>query len=57
VDGGRARLQPVAIGQEAGLVTEVAGGLDEGDVVIVHPGNEVEDGTRVRGENRPVLRM
>jgi HlyD family secretion protein len=48
VEGRRAGLRPVAIGQEAGLITQVMSGLDPGDVVIVHPGNNVEDGTRVR---------
>lgn len=48
VEGRRASLRPVTIGQEAGLATEVASGLEEGDVVIVHPGNDVGDGVRVR---------
>jgi HlyD family secretion protein len=48
VEGGRAVLRPVTIGQEAGLATQVLGGLEPGEVVIVHPGNAVEDGVRVR---------
>jgi HlyD family secretion protein len=38
----------VAIGQQAGLVTQIVSGLAEGDVVIEHPPNTIEDGTRVR---------
>ena len=47
---GRAVRQRVTIGQQAGLHTEIAGGLREGEVVIVHPGNDVEDGMRVEPE-------
>ncbi len=48
IEGGRARLRDVVIGEEAGLAVQVLSGLEEGDVVIVHPGNEVEHGVRVR---------
>jgi HlyD family secretion protein len=51
VAGSRARVRPVTVGREAGLATQVLGGLEEGEVVIVHPGNEVEDGARVRVGN------
>jgi HlyD family secretion protein len=47
VEGGRAVRRRVVIGQEAGLFTEVVQGLEEGNVVVVHPGNHVEDGARV----------
>jgi HlyD family secretion protein len=47
VEGGRAIRRRVVVGQEAGLFTEVVQGLEEGDVVVVHPGNHVEDGARV----------
>jgi HlyD family secretion protein len=47
VNGGRAALRPVRIGAQAGLAAQVLGGLEEGEVVIVHPGNEIEDGVRV----------
>jgi HlyD family secretion protein len=50
VEGGRARLRTVTIGQQAGLATQVVEGLHPGEVVIVHPGNDVEDGVRVSGE-------
>jgi HlyD family secretion protein len=47
VEGGRAALRQVTIGQQAGLVAQVVAGLAEGDVVIVHPANAIEDGVRV----------
>jgi HlyD family secretion protein len=49
-DDGRARRRFVEIGHQTGLETEVASGLAEGTVVIVHPGDLVHD--RVRIANR-----
>ena len=48
---GRAERRTVEVGQQAGLRAEVVSGLDEGETVIVHPGNDVEDGARVRPRN------
>jgi HlyD family secretion protein len=50
-DEDRVALRPVEVGREAGLWTQVLGGLAEGEVVIVHPGNDVEDGARIRVGN------
>jgi HlyD family secretion protein len=47
VDNGRARLRRVEIGQQGGLATQVLEGLADGEVVVVHPPNELEDGARV----------
>ncbi len=47
VEGGRARLRAVRIGQQGGLATQVLEGLAEGDVVVVHPPNDLGDGARV----------
>ncbi|MBV1930292.1 MAG: hypothetical protein KUG71_01140, partial [Porticoccaceae bacterium] len=47
VDGQRARRREVAIGQRNGLVAQISAGLEEGDTVINHPSDEVEDGVRV----------
>jgi HlyD family secretion protein len=44
---GRARLTPVRIGHRGDTELEVLDGLDPGAVVIVHPGDRVEDGARV----------
>jgi HlyD family secretion protein len=51
VEGGRARLRKVEIGRQGGLVAEVLSGLEEGDRVILHPGDSVVDGLRV--DSRP----
>lgn len=50
VEDRRAVLRPVTIGQEAGLATQVLDGLEAGETVIVHPGNDVEDGVRVAAD-------
>jgi HlyD family secretion protein len=47
VENGRAVRRDVTIGHQAGLLTEVVYGLEEGEVVIVHPGNRLQDGTGV----------
>jgi HlyD family secretion protein len=39
-------MRSVTVGKEAGLRTQILEGLTEGEVVIVHPGNAVEDGVR-----------
>ncbi|HEU4585558.1 MAG TPA: efflux RND transporter periplasmic adaptor subunit, partial [Gemmatimonadaceae bacterium] len=49
VEDGRAVLRPVTLGARAGLSAEVVAGLREGDVVIVHPANDIEAGVRVAG--------
>ncbi len=48
VEAGVARLRLVEIGHRNGLEAEVREGLAEGDVVIVHPGDDVEDGVEVK---------
>lgn len=45
---GRARLQAVRIGHSNDEAAEVLGGLEPGQSVIVHPGEKVRDGVRVR---------
>jgi HlyD family secretion protein len=44
---GRARLMPVSIGRGNGLETQIVGGLDEGDAVILHPSDRVRQGIAV----------
>jgi HlyD family secretion protein len=44
---GRARLTPVSIGCSNGLETQIVHGLDEGDLLILHPSDRVKDGTAV----------
>ena len=47
VRNGIARLIPVKIGQDNGLQVAILDGLAETDRVILHPGNELSDGTPV----------
>jgi HlyD family secretion protein len=47
VEGGRARRRKVDIGQRSALEGQVLGGLNAGDVVIVHPSDQVDEGVRV----------
>lgn len=48
LDGRRARLTPVEIGQRAGLATQVLSGLHAGDRVVAHPDETIRDGVRVK---------
>lgn len=47
VRDGRARLQKLEIGKNNGLDTEVLSGLSEHDQVILHPSDQIEDGTTI----------
>jgi HlyD family secretion protein len=47
VEDGRARLRRVQIGRGNALETEITAGVEEGTVVILHPGDKIQDGTRV----------
>lgn len=47
VEGGRARLRPVELGQRSGLRAQITGGLTAGARVVTHPGDELSDGARV----------
>jgi HlyD family secretion protein len=44
VEGGTARVRTVSLGQRNDEHAEVVAGLDAGEMVIVHPGDTVEDG-------------
>jgi HlyD family secretion protein len=44
---GRAQRTPVTLGLRTGREAEVTDGLSEGATVIVHPGDTIEDGSRV----------
>lgn len=48
VEGGEAELRTVDVGRQTGLSAEIVSGLEEGDVVIVHPPNDLTDGARVQ---------
>ncbi len=47
VEEGHAALRPVEIGQRNGLAAQVLGGLEDGQQVIVHPSDSIEDGVAV----------
>jgi HlyD family secretion protein len=46
IESGRARIRPVTIGRSNGVQTELISGLQEGDRLVVYPGDKVADGTR-----------
>jgi HlyD family secretion protein len=47
VENGRAARRAVQVGQQAGLTAQMLDGLTAGDEVVVHPPNELADGSRV----------
>lgn len=47
VEGGRAALRPVTLGQRNGTAAEIVSGVQPGERVIVHPPDTVSDGVRV----------
>lgn len=48
VEGDRARLRKVQVGHRTGLAAEIVSGLKEGEKVIAHPEESIEEGTSVR---------
>lgn len=48
VEGERARLRPVQLGERAGLAVQVVSGLKVGEQVISHPDDRIREGVRVR---------
>lgn len=47
VEAGRARLRHLEIGRQSGLVTQVRDGLADGEMIVLHPGEGLADGTPV----------
>lgn len=47
VAGGRAHLRHIEVGRRGRLAAEVTRGLSAGDLVILHPGDQVADGGKV----------
>jgi HlyD family secretion protein len=47
IERNAAVLQTVKVGRSSGLETEVVAGLNEGQRVIVYPGDQVKDGARI----------
>jgi multidrug efflux pump subunit AcrA (membrane-fusion protein) len=50
VEGGRAHLRKVETGHRSRTDTQIVGGINEGETVIVHPPNTLADGSRVAAE-------
>ncbi len=48
IQDNHARLRPVKVGQHNGLVAQILDGLQQDEILIDHPGNEVEDGRSVK---------
>jgi len=48
IENKRARLRQVEIGHRNGLIAEIVSGLNEGEMVVSHPDDEVKDGARVK---------
>lgn len=48
VQGNQALRRTIQIGKRNGLIAQVLAGLTEGEQVITHPDNSIEDGHRVR---------
>jgi len=48
VEDGRARLRQVEVGERTAFTAQIKSGAEADAVVIVHPANEITDGTRVQ---------
>lgn len=48
IEDGHATHRDVSVGQRNGLVAQILDGLKRGEIVVNHPSDEIEDGTRVR---------
>jgi HlyD family secretion protein len=48
IDGGRARLRPVRVGRSSGTEVQVIEGLNEGEELVLYPGDRITDGQRVK---------
>src|SRR2546423_1837550 len=47
-DGTVARQQIVKIGRQNGLEAEILNGLADGDLVVLHPSDQIQNGVRIR---------
>lgn len=59
VESGRANLRTVEVGERTSLAAEIKSGVEADEQVIVHPANEITDGTRVepREQKTPVSQI
>jgi HlyD family secretion protein len=47
-EDGRAQLRGVEVGRSNALETEITAGLEERAIVILHPGDKIQPGSRVQ---------
>ncbi len=47
INDAHARLQPVEIGHQNSLESAIVSGLDEGDRIVMHPSDQIDDGVEV----------
>ncbi|HKV38831.1 MAG TPA: HlyD family efflux transporter periplasmic adaptor subunit, partial [Blastocatellia bacterium] len=47
LESGHARRRPVQVGHRNPLQAEILGGIKEGDRVVLHPTNQLDDGSRI----------
>jgi HlyD family secretion protein len=48
VEGGRAHIRKIQLGPRNDDMASVTGGLKEGDSIVLHPGNDLTDGARIK---------
>ncbi|MEE4186787.1 MAG: efflux transporter periplasmic adaptor subunit, partial [Gammaproteobacteria bacterium] len=48
VSDGVAERRPVEVGQRNGLAAEIVAGLEAGETIVLHPGDNLSDGVRVK---------
>lgn len=48
IDAGKARLTTVSTGRSNGIATQIVGGIEVGERVILHPDDRIVDGVRVK---------
>ena len=53
LDAGRARRRQVSTGQRNGLSVQILDGIKAGDLVLDHPTDAIEDGTRATAKPLP----
>jgi len=47
IEDGRAHLRKVELGRRSGLEAEILSGVEDGDLIVVHPDDRVSEGARV----------
>jgi HlyD family secretion protein len=51
VKDGVVHLQKIKVGRQNGIEAEVLAGLSEGDEIVLHPSDQIEDGVKVHQRN------